>query len=227
MNLSKIKLSHQIKKIVQKRNLQAYDNEALGLVTQELKENYNEHDNETEEWLKLMIPEILLSVISTVSLPPGGNGSTVTTSLNKHISNSQILSGTKRQRPEEDNNDDKKNVDSTKETVSVRDKRKKITPIETLSGSSKKHTLKTAPFLVERPTLKFSDLAGLEPTIQQIRELVCYPLQYPELYSRLGVSPPCGILLHGPSGCGKTTLANAIAGETGLPYFKVKHCKIS
>jgi predicted ATPase len=51
---------------------------------------------------------------------------------------------------------------------------------------------------------------------------VFYPTQFPELYAHLGVSPPCGILLHGPSGCGKTMLATAIAGELGLPYFKVR-----
>ena len=43
---------------------------------------------------------------------------------------------------------------------------------------------------------------------------------YPDLYSYLGVQPPCGLLLHGPSGCGKTALAYAIAGELGLPFFK-------
>jgi ribosome biogenesis ATPase len=49
---------------------------------------------------------------------------------------------------------------------------------------------------------------------------VCFPTLFPQLYTHLGVCPPCGLLLHGPSGCGKTTLAAAIAGETGIPYFK-------
>jgi ribosome biogenesis ATPase len=76
-------------------------------------------------------------------------------------------------------------------------------------------------FVVPRPLTRLSDLAGIDSILQQIRELVFYPTQYPELYAHLGVSPPCGILLHGPSGCGKTMLASAIAGELGLPYFKV------
>jgi SpoVK/Ycf46/Vps4 family AAA+-type ATPase len=76
-------------------------------------------------------------------------------------------------------------------------------------------------FLTERPVARFSDLAGLENVLDQIKELVIYPLMYSSLYAHLGVCPPCGILLNGPSGCGKTLLANAIAGETGLNYFKV------
>lgn len=85
---------------------------------------------------------------------------------------------------------------------------------EPLSGSS--------PFLTPRPATRFQDLAGLDNILKQIRELVCYPIQYPELYAHLGICPPCGILLHGPSGCGKTALGNAIAGETNLSYFKVR-----
>jgi ribosome biogenesis ATPase len=75
--------------------------------------------------------------------------------------------------------------------------------------------------MATHPTAKLADMAGIDSILQQIRELVFYPVQYPELYSLLGVSPPCGILLHGPSGCGKTLLATAIAGELGLPFFKV------
>lgn len=75
-------------------------------------------------------------------------------------------------------------------------------------------------FLASRPSLRLSDLAGLEPVIAQIRELVFYPILYTGLYSHLGIRPPCGILLHGPSGCGKTSLAHAIAGELNLPFFK-------
>jgi ribosome biogenesis ATPase len=70
------------------------------------------------------------------------------------------------------------------------------------------------------PNLRLKDLAGIEPIINQVRELVFYPLAFAKLYSHLGVKPPCGILLHGPSGCGKTSLASAIAGELGLPYFR-------
>ena len=76
-------------------------------------------------------------------------------------------------------------------------------------------------YLVPTPTERLSDLAGLDAVVSQVKELVFLPLQHPELYSALGVRPPCGILLRGPSGCGKTHLANSIAGELGLPFFRV------
>ena len=68
----------------------------------------------------------------------------------------------------------------------------------------------TSNFQTARPTTRLSDLAGIDSILEQIRELVFYPTQYPELYSHLGVSPPCGILLHGPSGCGKSTLLSIL-----------------
>ena len=67
-------------------------------------------------------------------------------------------------------------------------------------------------FMSSRPNLRFCDLGGIEACLQDIRELIEYPLVHPEIYVHLGVEPPRGILLHGPPGCGKTTLANAIAG---------------
>eukprot|EP01035_Chromulina_nebulosa_P019028 gene19028-24848_t len=79
---------------------------------------------------------------------------------------------------------------------------------------------KIKSFLSPRPANRLSDLAGIEKILTQIRELVFYPLQYNNIYSHLGVNPPCGLLLHGPSGCGKTSLANAIAGELNIPYYK-------
>jgi ribosome biogenesis ATPase len=73
----------------------------------------------------------------------------------------------------------------------------------------------------ERPTARYADLGGMESALQDVRELIEYPLTHPEIYAHLGVEPPRGILLHGPPGCGKTLLANAIAGELGVPFFKV------
>ena len=74
---------------------------------------------------------------------------------------------------------------------------------------------------VERPTARFTDLAGIDAVLQDVRELIEYPLKYPEVYAYLGVEPPRGILLHGPPGCGKTLLANAVAGELGVAFLKV------
>lgn len=66
------------------------------------------------------------------------------------------------------------------------------------------------------------DMAGIDSIVSVVKELVFYPVKVPEIYRSLGVRPPSGILLNGPSGCGKTSLALSIAGELGLPFFKVR-----
>ena len=66
--------------------------------------------------------------------------------------------------------------------------------------------------IVERPSARYSDIGGIESVLQEVRQLIEYPLSHPEIYAELGVEPPRGILLHGPPGCGKTLLANAVAG---------------
>lgn len=78
----------------------------------------------------------------------------------------------------------------------------------------------------EVPTLRYSDLGGIEAVIEDVRELVERPFRHPEIYRHLGVEVPKGILLHGPPGCGKTCLASAIAGELGVPLIKVAATEI-
>lgn len=76
----------------------------------------------------------------------------------------------------------------------------------------------------EPPALRYRDLGGIETLLQQVRELVEYPLTHPEIYAHLGVEPPRGVLLHGPPGSGKTMLAGAVASEMalrGVTFFRI------
>ncbi len=72
-----------------------------------------------------------------------------------------------------------------------------------------------------RGTVNYDDVGGMEETIKQLREMVELPLRYPELFTRLGVDPPKGVLLHGPPGTGKTRLAQAVANESDAEFFTI------
>lgn len=68
------------------------------------------------------------------------------------------------------------------------------------------------------PKVSYEDIGGLHREIQRVREMIELPLKYPQIFERLGIDPPKGVLLHGPPGCGKTLLARAVANETDA-YF--------
>ncbi|KAJ2599287.1 Ribosome biogenesis ATPase rix7 [Coemansia sp. RSA 1721] len=71
------------------------------------------------------------------------------------------------------------------------------------------------------PETRLRDLGGVDSCIEEVLELIVMPLKHPEIYLHTGVQPPRGVLLHGPPGCGKTLLANAIAGEVGVPFLQI------
>ena len=69
--------------------------------------------------------------------------------------------------------------------------------------------------------VSYEDIGGLGPVIRRVREVIELPLRYPEVFGRLGIDPPKGVLLHGPPGCGKTLLARAVASETDASFLSV------
>ncbi|KAH8740071.1 hypothetical protein FG386_000898 [Cryptosporidium ryanae] len=71
------------------------------------------------------------------------------------------------------------------------------------------------------PKLSLKDIAGIEGIIKEIQEFIIRPLKHPEIYKMVGVSSPCGVLLQGPPGIGKSHLSLCIAGELGLPFFRI------
>jgi len=73
----------------------------------------------------------------------------------------------------------------------------------------------------ERPQVSFDDIGGLDEQIREIREVVELPLTHPELFEKVGIEPPKGVLLYGPPGTGKTLLAKAVAHETNATFIKI------
>jgi len=71
------------------------------------------------------------------------------------------------------------------------------------------------------PRTTYEDIGGLQDEIQRIREMVELPLRHPEIFQRLGIEPPKGVLLHGFPGCGKTLLARAVANESEANFFSI------
>jgi len=73
----------------------------------------------------------------------------------------------------------------------------------------------------EVPRVMYEDIGGLTDEIRKVREVIELPLRYPELFERLGVEAPKGVLLHGPPGTGKTLLAKAVASETNANFASI------
>jgi len=69
------------------------------------------------------------------------------------------------------------------------------------------------------PEITYEDIGGLDEEIRKIRELVEIPMKHPEIFEKLGIEPPKGVLLHGPPGTGKTLLAKAVANETEANFI--------
>ena len=99
----------------------------------------------------------------------------------------------------------------------------KVTPAGVvLMGVGSKVQLQGEAGGVSRPTgVAYEDIGGLHRETQRIREMIELPLKYPEVFERLGIDPPKGVLLHGPPGSGKTLIARAVAHETNAHFISV------
>ncbi|MFW9894439.1 MAG: proteasome-activating nucleotidase [Candidatus Thorarchaeota archaeon] len=71
------------------------------------------------------------------------------------------------------------------------------------------------------PDISYTDVGGLEEQLQEVRETVELPLKKPELFEKIGIEPPKGVLLYGPPGTGKTLLAKAVAHETEATFIRI------
>ena len=74
---------------------------------------------------------------------------------------------------------------------------------------------------VSVPRITYDELGGLKNEVQKIREMVELPMRHPELFEKIGVEAPKGVLLYGPPGTGKTLLAKAVAGETNAHFISI------
>ena len=71
------------------------------------------------------------------------------------------------------------------------------------------------------PRVTYEDIGGLKNEVQKVREMIELPLRHPEIFERVGIEAPKGVLLHGPPGTGKTLLAKAVASETNANFYSI------
>lgn len=86
-------------------------------------------------------------------------------------------------------------------------------------------SVKTEPVEIAeilRPSVTYDDIGGLDEELQRVREMIELPLKHPELFDRLGIDPPKGVLLYGAPGTGKTLIARAVANEAGANFFSIQ-----
>ena len=75
---------------------------------------------------------------------------------------------------------------------------------------------------VEVPSVSWADIGGLEDLKLKLNQAVDWPIKHPEVFLRMGIKPPRGVLMYGPPGCSKTMIAKALANESGLNFLSIK-----
>jgi proteasome regulatory subunit len=112
-------------------------------------------------------------------------------------------------------------IDKSKITVGTRVSlnRDSLSVIGILASS--KDPIISEAEIIEKPKVMYKDIGGLEAQINEIREAVELPLVKPELFKKIGIDPPTGVLLIGPPGTGKTLLAQAVAAETNATFIRL------
>ncbi|MDW8010866.1 MAG: CDC48 family AAA ATPase, partial [Sulfolobales archaeon] len=98
----------------------------------------------------------------------------------------------------------------------------KITQRDFLDALKVVHPTLMREVLIEVPEVHWDDIGGLDGVKQALREAVEWPLKYPDVFEKMGIRPPRGILLYGPPGCGKTLLAKAVATEANANFIAIK-----
>src|SRR5438445_4768044 len=94
--------------------------------------------------------------------------------------------------------------------------------VEVSTATKVKITEKPAKEIAAKvPRVSYEDIGGLRGEVSKVREMIELPLRHPELFERLGVEAPKGVLLHGPPGTGKTLLAKAVASETNANFYSI------
>lgn len=118
---------------------------------------------------------------------------------------------------------DEKEKKKTKASVELKSPVAKKTKLNHSGiGSDARGTNTGTNYLCQtRPTIRLAHLAGIDSIINKITELIFNPIYMSSIYEYINIQPTCTILFHGPTGCGKTSIANAIAGELNVPYFRV------
>ena len=97
-----------------------------------------------------------------------------------------------------------------------------ISPVDMRRALAETKPSAMREILVEVPTVQWEDIGGQASVKQLLKEAVEWPLQRPEVFQRMGIRPPRGILLYGPPGCSKTLMAKAVATESGMNFIAVK-----